>query len=487
MGIDLRSALGAIAYNFLVYIGFLFYIPLLIFKMAATGKYRHSFFARLGFFKNDSSIKKDDPVIWLHAVSVGETLATIQFQKLLKERFPGYKLLFTTTTETGYKIAREKCSSADAIFYFPLDLQFSIYSFINKFNIKLLVLTETEVWPNLLRILKNRNIPSAIINGRISDRSFKSYLSFSFIFRPAFHLLDRCLMQSGEDASRMVKIGARPEKVVIAGNLKYDEIKVYMDAKLSEIYAQFKYAPEDLIFVAGSVHPEEDRIVVDAYKKFCDELSKRRNVRPETNTKVKPENKIPKNSPNGAGDIADSQTSLTEDGTARGPVKMIIAPRKFDKIDGLFAYLNEKGIKYELRSELIKSQKPCSENVMVLDTVGELVKTYAMARLVFVGGSLVNTGGHNILEAAVFKKPVMFGPNMHNFREMSESFLRSGAGFMVRDGAELLKTMLFLFDMDEDSYRNISEISFNEVTARTGAAEKNIFHLQSLTTSDKIF
>lgn len=416
--------------------------------MAATGKYRHSFFARLGFFKNDSSIKKDDPVIWLHAVSVGETLATIQFQKLLKEKFPGYKLLFTTTTETGYKIAREKCSSADAIFYFPLDFQFSIYSFIDKFNVKLLVLTETEVWPNLLRILKSRNIPSAIINGRISDRSFKSYLSFSFIFRPAFSLLDRCLMQSGEDASRIVKIGARPEKTVIAGNLKYDEIKVYMSSKLSDIYAQFQYAPDDVIFVAGSVHPEEDRIVVDAYINFCDEISKR---------------------------------------GKRETVKMIIAPRKFDKIAGLFSYLNEKGVEYELRSELIKSQKPCSKNVMVLDTVGELVKTYAMARIVFVGGSLVNTGGHNILEAAVFKKPVIFGPNMHNFREMSESFLRSGAGFMVKDGAELLKTMLFLFDMDENSYRNISEISFNEVTARTGAAEKNIFHLQSLTTSDKLF
>jgi len=462
--IDLLSALSAIAYNFIIYAGFLFYIPFLLFKMAATGKYRHSFFARLGFFKNDSAIKKDDPVIWLHAVSVGETLATIQFQKLLKERFPGYKLLFTTTTETGYKIAREKCSSADAIFYFPLDFQFSIYSFISKFNIKLLVLTETEVWPNLLRILKNRNIPSAIINGRISDRSFKSYLSFSFIFRPAFALLDRCLMQSGEDAARIVKIGARPEKTVIAGNLKYDEIKVYMGVKSDEIYAQFKYRPEDIIFVAGSVHPEEDRVVIDAYKNFCDELLKRRNDGSETNNEIKPEN-----------------------GAGGGPVKMIIAPRKFDKIDGLFAYLNEKGIKYERRSDLIKSQKPCSESVMVLDTVGELVKTYAMARIVFVGGSLVNTGGHNILEAAVFKKPVIFGPHMHNFREMSESFLGSGAGFMVKDGAELLKTMLFLFDMDESSYRNISEISFNEVTARTGAAEKNIFHLQSLTTSDKIF
>ena len=461
---DTGSTLSAIAYNFIIYTGFLFYIPFLLFKMAATGKYRHSFFARLGFFKNDSVIKKEDPVIWLHAVSVGETLATIQFQKLLKERFPGYKLLFTTTTETGYKIAREKCSSADAIFYFPLDFQFSIYSFINKFNIKLLVLTETEVWPNLLRILKNRNIPAAIINGRISDRSFKSYLSFSFIFRPAFALLDRCLMQSGEDASRIAKIGARPEKVVIAGNLKYDEIKVYMSAKSSDIYAQFKYEPEDIIFVAGSVHPEEDRVVIDAYKNFCDELSRRREARTAENSK------------NGSdGDFADR------------PVKMIIAPRKFDKIDGLFAYLNEKGVKYERRSELIKSQKPCSHDVMVLDTVGELVKTYAMARIVFVGGSLVNTGGHNILEAAVFKKPVIFGPNMHNFREMSESFLKAGAGFMVRDGAELLKTMLFLFDMNADSYRDISEISFNEVTARTGAAEKNIFHLQSLTTSDKIF
>ncbi len=438
--------------------------------MAATGKYRHSFLARLGFFKNDSTIKKDDPVIWLHAVSVGETLATIQFQKLLKEKFPEYKLLFTTTTETGYKIAREKCSSADAIFYFPLDFQFSVHSFINKFNVKLLVLTETEVWPNLLKILKKRKIPSAIINGRISDRSFKSYLSFSFIFRPAFALLDRCLMQSGEDASRIVKIGAKPEKVFITGNLKYDEIKVYMSQKSEDIYAQFKYAPEDIIFVAGSVHPGEDKIVVDAYKNFCDELSKRRNYRSETDNEIKPENKIPAAPSNGS-----------------GPIKMIIAPRKFDKIAGLFAYLNEKGVKYELRSELIKSQKPCSQNVMVLDTVGELVKTYAMARIVFVGGSLVNTGGHNILEAAVFKKPVIFGPNMHNFREMSESFLKSGAGFMVKDGAELLKTMLFLFDMNENSYRNISEISFNEVTARTGAAEKNIFHLQSLTTSDKIF
>jgi len=419
----------------------LIYFPYLLFRMVFTGKYRSSFFRRLGFFIDVGAIKKDDRVIWLHAVSVGETLATVGFQKKLKEAFPGFKLLFTTTTETGYRIALEKCKSADAVVYFPLDFHFSLRRFLSRFDIRLLVLTETEVWPNLIGALKKKGVPVAIINGRISDRSFKNYLRFSGVLSGTFAAIDKCLMQSEIDAGRIKSIGATPENVAVTGNLKYDEIAPYMQMNASEIYNAFGFKHDDMIFVAGSVHPGEDKTVIDAYLK-----------------------------------VRSKHAAL----------KMIIAPRKFDKIDGLYRYLDELNIKYEKRSEIIKMKRSPSENVMVLDTVGELVKTYAMAKIVFVGGSLVDVGGHNILEAAVFKKPVIFGPRMHNFREMSESFVGSGAGFMVSDGSQLAETMQKLIEIDEKAYLNLSSRAYSEVTRMAGATSRNIFILQTLLNSDNI-
>lgn len=419
----------------------LIYFPYLAFRMLFTGKYRSSFLQRFGFSLPETSIPRGERTIWLHAVSVGETLATIGFQKKLKESFPGYRLLFTTTTETGYKIALEKCKSADAILYFPLDFHFSIRRFVSRFDIKLLVLTETEVWPNLIREMKRRGVPVAIINGRISDRSFKNYKRFSYLLSCAFEMVDACLMQSDVDAKRIIEIGARPETVRVAGNLKYDEIAPYMNMDVAPIYETFGYGRDETIFVAGSVHPGEDRVVVEAYVKAA---------------------------------------------AGHKNLKMIIAPRKFDKIDGLYRCLDEFNIEYEKRSDLVKMKKSPSKNVMVLDTVGELVRAYAMARAVFVGGSLVDVGGHNILEAAVFKKPVIFGPRMHNFREMSESFISSGAGFMVRDGAELAEKISFLLDADDKTYSVLSLLAFSEVTRRAGATSRKIFSLQTLLNSDKI-
>lgn len=409
--------------------------PFIAWRIYTTGRYRKSLFRRLGFIQDPApGIPAGSLVIWLHAVSVGETLATIEFQKKLKAAFPGHKLLFTVSTETGFEVARSKCKSADAVLYFPMDFHFSISRFMARFDVKAVALTETEVWPNLLRALHKKNIPSIIINGRISDRSFASYMKYSFIFRPVFAMLARCLMQSPLDAERIIAAGARPERVSVAGNIKYDEIAAYVTADRAAIYERFGYGRADEIFVAGSVHPGEDRAVVDAY------LAVRER---------------------------------------RPGLKMVIAPRKFDRIGLLYDYLAEKGVEYEKRSELAKSSARPSSAVMVLDTVGELVSAYAMAKAVFIGGSLVDTGGHNLLEAAVFEKPVMFGPHTHNFKEMSSSFLESGAGILVRDAVELAEKTLYLLELPEAGYRELSARAYNEAAKRSGASDKIILCLQS--------
>jgi len=207
-----------------------------------------------------------------------------------------------------------------------------------------------------------------------------------------------------------------------------------MSADRKAIYEKFGYAENDLIFVAGSVHPNEDRIVVDSYTAV---------------KKTHPE------------------------------LKMIIAPRKFDKIAMLYQYLDKIGVLYEKRSDLIKSGSKPAGDVMVLDTVGELVKTYAMAKAVFIGGSLVDTGGHNLLEAAVFEKPVIFGPHTHNFKEMSAGFLESGAGILVKNSDELAGEIKRLLELPENSYKQLSSLAVNEVTRRVGASDKIILCLQS--------
>jgi len=445
------NIISIVIYNFIIYFGFMIYLPVLIFKMVKTGKYRHSFWNRLGFGLEPKNIAKSDKTIWLHAVSVGETLATLEFQKALKEKFPEYKLLFTVTTETGYKIACEKCKFVDEILYFPMDFQFAVNSFLNKFDIKLFIMTETEVWPNLLRILKKRNILSAIINGRISDRSLINYRRFKFIFKSVFELIDGCYMQSDVDMARIIEIGAKKENTLNTGNLKYDEMLKYRDYNIDEVYEKFGYLKTDKIYVAGSIHPGEYKVIVD------------------------------------------SALSLK----AKQPdFKIIIAPRKFDKLEPLFAYLQEKNINYKKRSDILKKYENeyglkyekdlRAPEFMILDTLGELVKTYAMARVVFIGGSLIEVGGHNILEPAVFKKPVIFGKYMHNFREMSESFIKSGAGVMVNDKNELETALNKYSDEFNPDYIKASNAAYLEVTGRTGAISKNILRLQSLLNSDKI-
>ncbi len=410
--------------------------PYIAYRIYKTGKYRESLFRRLGLIIDDPpGISKGDRVIWLHAVSVGETLATIEFQKKLKAAFSDCKLLFTVSTETGFAVAREKCKSADAVVYFPMDFHFSINRFLSRFNPCALILTETEVWPNLLAILHKKNIPAFIINGRLSDRSYKSYMKYSFIFRPIFNLLSSSMMQSALDSERIIAAGADAKKVMAAGNIKYDEIKTYLNIDPAGVYELFGYNPDDLIFVAGSVHPIEDEKVIQAYievKKY------------------------------------------------HGALKMIIAPRKFDRIDSLFAYLSARAIEYEKRSMLIKTGARPSCDVMVLDTVGELVKTYSMARAVFVGGSLVDIGGHNLLEAAVFKKPVLFGPHTHNFKEMAAGFLESGGGILVEDENALSSKIKELIKMPQSEYSALSERAYGEAVKRTGASDKIILCLQSL-------
>lgn len=343
--------------------------------------------------------------IWIHAVSVGEVLAALPLAKQLKQRYPRYRLIVSTTTTTGQQLARERMDFADAIFYFPLDWTGPVRRAIKATQASIVLIVETEIWPNFLRECRRANVPVIFVNGRLSQRSFGGFLralSYSGGLLRGFlaKILNDAslfLMQSADDAARLLALGAPKDRVIVTGNLKYDlaeppetALSAWLEAEL----ARGKRAP---VLIAGSVMAIEEAMVLGAF----------------------------------AGVEREFPGAL-----------LILAPRKPDQFDQAAAIISQAGRPLVLRSEILLNgtssaalAKPGS--VFLLDTLGELAGIYRLADAVFVGGSLVPVGGHNILEPAAFGKVPVYGPFMENFREMAAAFLDAGASIRVATAEEL--------------------------------------------------
>jgi 3-deoxy-D-manno-octulosonic-acid transferase len=337
--------------------------------------------------------------VWIHAVSVGEVLAAKPLAEGLRKRFPGRPIFVSTTTETGQRLARERLASVDAVFYFPLDWIVPVRRALKSIAPALVIVMETEIWPNFLREARRMNIPVIFANARISAKSYARFKRWEFLIGPFFKrtLQDAAsfLAQTPEDAARLRDMGAPEERVEVTGNLKYDADPPAASPFGEWLAQQIRGQERWPVFLAGSVVAEEESAVVAAY------------------------------------DIVQRKWRRA---------LLILAPRKPDRFDRAAAIAAEGGWNVVRRSRLdLAAALDENTDVLVLDSIGELAGLYALADAAFVGGSLVPAGGHNILEPAWFSKPPVFGRSMENFHDMAAQFLAAKAAIEVSSGPMLGK------------------------------------------------
>ena len=342
---------------------------------------------RFGFISNNTLAKiSDRPVIWLHAVSVGESIAARPLLKALRSRYPDHAILVSNTTETGRGVASE-FPEIDLCIYFPFDFLPAVCSTLNTIRPEIIIIMETEIWPNFNREAHSHGIPVILANGRISDRSFSGYLHFSWFFRHALKLFSRLCMQTAVDSQRIVAIGAPSDKVVTTGNLKYDIPFRQIDAdERSQLRTRYAIPEELTVIIAASTHAGEEQQVIGAYQellKTCNDLF------------------------------------------------LVLVPRHPERSAEVATLLERSGIPFQRRTTLKETELISKGSALLVDTVGEMMSLYALSDIAFVGGSLVPTGGHNLLEPASLGVPCLFGPHMSNFREIAALVLQYGAGIQV--------------------------------------------------------
>ena len=358
--------------------------PWWLWRMATTQKYRVGLAERLGFVPprlgkvppGHGGLGGERPLIWLHAVSVGEVLAVSRLVGELDRTFPGYQLVISTTTRTGQQLARERFG-ANRVFYCPLDLPWAVRAYFNALKPRVLILAETEFWPNLLSGCFRRGIPVAVVNARISDRSWPRYRRLRWLWRPFLERLSRVLAQSETDAVRLKAIGCMPGRVSVAGNLKFD-VRAANESEATRLLKAL--APRPRFLVAGSTLAGEEAALITAHKS-----------------------------------IRFTNRFLIT----------VLAPRHPERFEAVAALLDSSGVPWVRRSEWIG--KPAQElkpfgggEIVLLDTIGELASVYSLAAVAFVGGSLIPAGGHNPLEPAQFGDPIVMGPHYANFRAITD-------------------------------------------------------------------
>jgi len=378
--------------------------PWWLWRMATTQKYREGMGERLGRVRAGLAANRDDrrPVIWLHAVSVGEVLAVSRLVGELDHSFPGHRVMVSTTTRTGQALARERFG-ADRVFYCPLDLPWAVRAYLNALRPELLVLAETEFWPNLLLGCFRRGIPVAVVNARISDRSWPRYQMLRRLWRPILGRLGRVLAQSETDAERLRALGCRSEAVSVAGNLKFD-VRVVQEADVTGL---LRSAPVRFL-VAGSTLEGEEAALLDAWPRLLE---------------------------------------------AHPDLAMILAPRHPERFAAVATLLDRSGFRW-IRRSAWKAAPPDPQNpvrqgeILLLDTIGELASIYSLAAVAFVGGSLIPAGGHNPLEPAQFGVPIVMGPHHANFRTITEDLLAREA---LRIATELAQTLGDLLARPDDA------------------------------------
>ena len=363
---------------------------------------------------------QNEKVIMLHGVSVGEVMSLENLAKTIKKTFPNYKLVITTGTLTGQELAKKKYSElVDFITYFPLDVYSVVEKFIKSINPSVILIAETELWPNFARASFENNIPIYIINARISDKSYPTYLKAKNFFKLILNYYTGIFCQSELDKQRFLDLGAKSDKVEVMKNLKFEIEKKPCDINLAQ--ENFK------VLIAGSTHKGEDEIVIRQYKNLKKDIKN---------------------------------------------LKLIIAPRHLTRLDEVKKIVEKYSIKYGLRTN---KDTFLNNDIIILDTLGELSKIYSIVDVAFIGGSFNKTGGHNPLEAIIYSKPAISGPSIKNFRDIYSILEHSKAAFVVKNEKEFYNTLKKLFS-DKDYYqetsKNCSDCFLNQQGALNFVIEK---------------
>ncbi len=408
-----------ILYNIILVLLTVLLSPIILFKLITVPKYRGGISQKLGRVrKKVKRVIQGTRPIWVHAVSVGEVMAAHPLIRELKKKYPGRKLILSTVTVTGNYTARQRVPEADAVFFFPFDYPWIVRKVIRRINPVIVLVAETELWPNFFRELTRAGIPSAVINGRISGSSYKNYMKFKSFFRQVFGQVSLFCMQSGEDGERVKNIGAPSDRVIVTGNLKFDQKIQPLKASPVSLHAGSK------VITAGSTHRGEEAALLDVFRRLREKF-------PE--------------------------------------LVLIIAPRHPERFDEVAGLVNTAGYDCQRRTRL----KGAIKDVLLLDTIGELRSFYAICDIAFVGGSLVKVGGHNLLEPAAMKKPVIFSRYMFNFKEISEALISAGGGILVKDKQELYVQADKLLS-DKNYSQQIGNRAFTVIEANSGAAKRTI-------------
>ena len=414
--------------------------PSLLYQAVRYRKYIGSLSQRLGYLPISFNLDADES-IWIHAVSVGEVLTARALLPELRERYPKLRLFLSTTTMTGQQIARNNLQYVDEVFYFPFDLSFIVNRTLKLVKPRLFIMMETEIWPNLLRACDRAGVKTVLVNGRISSRSYPRYQLARPFFRRVLRHVDRFCMQSDESARRVVDIGADRDRVMVTGSLKFDSLEIPGsspgDRGSNRVLRYFRMSPDRPVVIAASTLKGEEDAILEAFQRI--------------------------------------RATMTN-------ALLIIAPRKPQRFDDVERLVRRAGWNVARRSELRVDAEP-RHDVVVLDTIGELAQLYQVATAVFVGGSLVDSGGHNILEPAVFGKPIVFGPYMHNFAEIARTFLDNDAAIQVRTGRELDTVLLELLG-DPVRRARLGAAARALVEANRGARTKTLSALAQLLPPD---
>lgn len=429
--LDLISALYSLFYSAALAVGLLVSLPYWLFQMARHGKYHNGLAERLGQVPARLTLRdQNQPTIWVHAVSVGEVLAVAGLVRELGRRLPQYRIFVSATTDTGQQLARRQFGEAN-VFYFPLDFAFATRPYLRALRPQLVVIAETEFWPNFLRLAHSEGARIAIVNARISDRSWPNYRRFRSLLQKVLASVDLFLAQTQADAARLADIGAISERVRVTGNLKFDIPALAAPEVVQRLRAAIAQAEAGPVLVCGSTVEGEETLLLDAFRNLL----------------------------------------------ARHPkAVMVLAPRRPERFPAAVALLEKMGMRFHRRS--VWNAEPLVGGVFLLDSIGELAALYALADIAFVGGSLVPHGGHNIIEPAQFGVAIVVGHHTENFRDIVGVF-ESRDAVRIVGPAEL--PLVFLELLANDGARKLlGQRAAGTLRSQMGATARTADELQRL-------
>ena len=415
-------------YAILLFFSLVVYFPVYFIRSRFLRRESLHFRQRCGFsLKKKTSLEKS---VWIHAVSVGEVLSLQNLITQIKKKHPEWIVHFSCLTDTGFRMATEKLKDVDDVFFVPLDFRIIVRKFFSYLKPDIFVLAESEFWPNLLREAKRSTKGVLLVNGRISSRSFKRYHRMRFLVNRILSQISHFLVQTKRDKEMLEKIGVEPHVIQVAGNLKAEiSLPMLEKSELEELRASIKVPERAKVIVAGSVRKGEEEPLLDAFSKTM-----------------------------------ESNHGLV----------LILAPRHPDRANEVEKICQKYRFKVQKRSNISPGG---GWNVLILDTLGELAKFYALSDVAFVGGSLVPWGGHNLLEPAYYAKPVFFGPHMDNFAHLAEIFVEAGAARIVKSRSDLVR----MFSLqDEAEYQEMGQKAKSTLLSLQGATEKVLQAIDSL-------